>query len=158
MKNGGQIPWTAVTICEMTKTFWQTGNPKKIQKLYFLWQMVQQNYQEETTNSKNPLWDGNPSKRERERISAENLTAIGKSFNVKNQKMTQKLRKTGLFKKNFICRHHIDPRVKFTWQEKYHSLFHKIWIMERNSSERKYTIQEIREENDENPNEITSRS
>ena len=26
---------------------------------YFLWQMVQQNYQEETANSKNPLWDGN---------------------------------------------------------------------------------------------------
>ena len=33
---------------------------KKTENLYFLWQMVQQNYQEETTNSKNPLWDGNP--------------------------------------------------------------------------------------------------
>ena len=30
-------------------------NPKKMENLYFLWQMVQQNYQEETTNSKNPL-------------------------------------------------------------------------------------------------------
>ena len=28
---------------------------KKIKNLYFLWQMVQRNYQEETTNSKNPL-------------------------------------------------------------------------------------------------------
>ena len=27
---------------------------------FSLWQMVQQNYQEETTNSQNPLWDGNP--------------------------------------------------------------------------------------------------
>ena len=29
-------------------------------EIYFLRQMIQQNYQEETTNSKNPLWDGNP--------------------------------------------------------------------------------------------------
>ena len=49
--------------------------------------MVQQNYQEETTNSKNPLWGGNPTWGER--ISAENLMAIGKSFNLKKQKMTK---------------------------------------------------------------------
>ena len=36
-------------------------NPKKVENPYFLWQMVQQDYQEETTNSKNPLWGGNPS-------------------------------------------------------------------------------------------------
>ena len=30
-------------------------NPEKMENLYFLWQMVQQTYQEETTNSKNPL-------------------------------------------------------------------------------------------------------
>ena len=53
----------------------------------FLWQMVQQNYQDETTNSKNPLWDGNPPWGER--ISTENLTATGKSFDLKNKKMTQ---------------------------------------------------------------------
>ena len=65
--------------------------------LYFLWQMVQHNYQGETTNSKNPLWDGNPPRGER--ISAEILRAIGKSFDLKNWKMTQKLGKTlGLFK------------------------------------------------------------
>ena len=31
----------------------------KTENLYILWQIVQQHYQEETTNSKNPLWDGN---------------------------------------------------------------------------------------------------
>ena len=49
--------------------------------------MVQQTYQEQTTNSKNPLWDGNPPWGER--ISAENLMAIGKSFNLKKQNMTK---------------------------------------------------------------------
>ena len=49
--------------------------------------MVQQNYQGETTNSKNPLWDGNPPWGQR--ISAENLMAIGKSFNLKKRKMTK---------------------------------------------------------------------
>ena len=78
----------------MRKKSWQ---PKKMENLYFLWQMVQQNYQEETTNSKNPLWDGNPPLGER--ISAENLTAIGKSFDLKNKKTTQKIGNNfGLFK------------------------------------------------------------
>ena len=49
--------------------------------------MVQQNYQGETTNSKNPLWDGNPPWGQR--ISAENLMAIGKSCNLKKRKMTK---------------------------------------------------------------------
>ena len=35
-------------------------NHEKMKNLYFLWQMVQHNYQEETTNSKNPPWNGNP--------------------------------------------------------------------------------------------------
>ena len=26
MKNEGQIPWNAITICKMSKTYWQTGN------------------------------------------------------------------------------------------------------------------------------------
>ena len=34
-------------------------NSQKTENVYFLWQMVQQHYQEETTNSKNSLWDGN---------------------------------------------------------------------------------------------------
>ena len=42
----------------MRRKFWE---PKEMENLHFLWQMVQQNYQEETTNSKNTVWDGNPS-------------------------------------------------------------------------------------------------
>ena len=41
----------------------------------------------ESTNSKNPLWDGNPPWGQR--ISAENLMAIGKSCNLKKRKMTK---------------------------------------------------------------------
>ena len=37
------------------ETFWLLIS--KTENLYFLWQMVQQHYQEETMNSKNPLWD-----------------------------------------------------------------------------------------------------
>ena len=102
--------------------------------------MVQQNYEEEFTKSKNPLWDGNPPSRER--ISAENLRAIGKSFDLKNQKMTQKLGKifVGYSWKFHFC-HHIEPRVQVTCREKNHSfLISKIYIIERNSSEKKKTM------------------
>ena len=70
--------------------------------MYFLWQMAQQNYQAETTNAKKPTLRRKSTvkrERERERISAENLTATGKSFDLKNQKMTQKIGNNfGLFK------------------------------------------------------------
>ena len=39
----------------------------------------------------------------------------------------------------FYC-HQIEPRVQLTCPEKNHSLFHKIYIIERNSSEKKYTM------------------
>ena len=39
--------------------------------------------------------------------------AIGKSFNLKKQKMTQKLGKTfWSIQGNFIYRHHVEPRVQ----------------------------------------------
>ena len=41
---------------------------------------------------------------------------------------------------NFIHCHHFDPRVQLTCQEKNHSLFDKIYIIERNSSEKKCTM------------------
>ena len=47
-------------ISQKTECERSLDNPKKIKNLCLLWQMVQQNYQEETTNFKNPLWDGNP--------------------------------------------------------------------------------------------------
>ena len=109
----------------MRKKSWQ---PKKMENLYFLWQMVQQNYQEETTNSKNPLWDGNPPSGER--ISAENLVAIEKSFNLKNQKMTQKLGKTsGLFKEIAFIVNILNREFNYTCREKNHSLFHWSTLM-----------------------------
>ena len=58
-----------------------------MKNLHFLWQMVQQNYLGENTNSKNPLWDGTVPKGER--TSVENLMAIEKSFNLKKQKLTK---------------------------------------------------------------------
>ena len=42
----------------------------------------------------------------------------------------------------FICCHHIESRVQLTCREKNHSLFHKIYLIERNSSEKKYTMRE----------------
>ena len=100
------------------KTFQKTEYERsldnlKMKNLYFLQQMAQQNYQDETTNSKKPLW---------ERISAENLMAIGKSFNLKKQKMTKESIRTFEFTqkvgKNFICRHHIEPRSSIACAEK----------------------------------------
>ena len=45
-----------------------------------------------------------------------------------------------VYSEDFIYCHHIEPRVQLTCREKNHSLFHKIYIIERNS-EKKYTIQ-----------------
>ena len=50
----------------------------------------------------------------KERISAENLTARGKSFDLKNKKMTKESIRifwlTEKFGKNCIYRHHIEPK------------------------------------------------
>ena len=101
--------------------------------------MGQQNHQEETTNSKNPLWDGDPPWGEW--ISAENLTAIGKSFDLKNQKMTQKLGKIfwSIQRTSFIVII-LNREFNLRAETRNHPLFHKIYIIERNS-EKKYTIQ-----------------
>ena len=77
----------------------------------FLWQMVRQNYQGETANSKNPLWDGNTP--QGERISAENLTTLGKSFQPEETKDDAEARKDfWSIQGDFIYRHHIEPRVQ----------------------------------------------
>ena len=91
-----------------------------------------------TTNYKNPLWDGNPPWGER--ISAENLMVIGKSFNLKKQKMTKEsMRIFGLTQKlgkNFIHRHRIEPRSSIARAEKRIILissgqFVRIWRMHK---------------------------
>ena len=125
----------------MRKKSWQ---PKKMKNLFFLWQMVQQSYQEETTNSKNPLWDWNPPWGER--ISAENLMAIGKSFNLQKQKMTKESMRF------FLA--HAEARKEFHlsssyWTEKFKlraewriiiPYLTRFYIIERNSSERKFSM------------------
>ena len=42
-------------ISQKTECKRSPDNPKRTENLYFLWQIVQQHYQGETTNSKNPL-------------------------------------------------------------------------------------------------------
>ena len=75
--------------------------------------MVQQNDSEETTNSKNPLWDENPPWREG--TSSGESHGDRKSFNLKKQKMTKESRRifglTQKLGKNFINRRHIEPRI-----------------------------------------------
>ena len=76
-----------------------------------------------------------------ERISAENLMATGKSCNLKKQMMTQKLGETlGLFKEVSFIVIKTNREFNHTCREKNHSLCHKIYIIERNSSEKKYSI------------------
>ena len=40
----------------------------------------------------------------------------------------------------FIYCHHIEPRVQLVCREQNHSLFHKIYVIERNFPEKKYTM------------------
>ena len=89
-------------------------------------------------------------------MATEHLTAIGKSFDLKNQKMTQKLGKVfGLCKRISFIVIILNREFNHACQEKHHSLVHKIYIIERNSSGKKYSI---RGGIDKNPNEITSKS
>ena len=109
MTSGGRILWYAVAMCKMTKTSWQTGNLKMNEQLEnpsrtcyvrgehmgrrcsdcWDWRIAKLDASRKSQKTKNPLWDGNPPSREM--ISWENLTAIGKSFDLKNKKMTQKI-------------------------------------------------------------------
>ena len=76
-----------------------------------------------STKSKNPLCDGNT--REGERISAENLTAIGKIFDLKKQKMTQEFSRTfGPFKVISFIVIILNREFNCSCQKKSHSRFH----------------------------------
>ena len=69
--------------------------------------MVRPNCQEETTNSENPLQDGN--RPQGVKISVETFKAKRESLNRQNQKMTLKAVPT---QGDFIYRHHNEPRVQ----------------------------------------------
>ena len=74
---------------------------KKEMSSYSQQQMVQQKCQEETTNSENPLWDGNKPKGAR--TSVENF-----KVNLEESQPTESKDVAG----DFICRHHTEPRVQ----------------------------------------------
>ena len=85
--------------------------------------MVQQNFQEETTNSENPLYGGN--KPSRMKISVENNKANRESLNRQNQQVTLKPVPTSGRSKvtSFVV---ITMNLEFnsTCGRKNHSLFH----------------------------------
>ena len=81
---------------------------KKMETLYFLWQMVQQNYQEETTNSKNPELTVR-----RESLSGESRDER-EEFRPEERKDDAGIhREFWSIQRDFIYRHHIEPRVQF---------------------------------------------
>ena len=84
--------------------------------------MAQPNFQEETTISRTHSETGIHRK---ERISAENLKAIEKSFNLMKQKMTKKSIKIfGLFKETIYIVIILNREFNKTCREKNHFLFH----------------------------------
>ena len=69
------------------------------------------------------------------------VTAIGKSFDLKNKKKAQKIwNMLGLFKDTSFIVIIMNREVQIACREKNHSLFHKTYTFERNSSEKKYTM------------------
>ena len=80
---------------------------------------------------------------ERETISAENLTAVGKSFDLKNQKTTQKLGNMfGLFKDTSFVVIIMNREFNLRAERRIIPYSQFFYIIERNSSEKKYTMRE----------------
>ena len=131
MISGGQILWNAVAICDMSKISCQTGKhivTSEIEWIIFKVGCIRNMSQKigckrspnnpqrrrnciscgsATSSGRDHEFQEPTMRREhtvrRERISAKNLTAIGKSFDLKKQKMTRKIGKTsGLFKETLF--------------------------------------------------------
>ena len=104
---------------------------QKMENLYFLWQIVQQIVRKRLRIPRTHSEAG--IHRKEERISTENLMAIGKSFNLKKQKMTKEsTRIFGLTQKlgqNFIYRHHIEPRSSTNVPREESFLIYKIYAL-----------------------------
>ena len=104
----------------MQKKSWY---PRKTENLQFLWQMVQQITRKRLRFPRNhsETW----TYRKGEGISVENLNAIGKSFNLKKQKMTKKHKRIfGLFKVTSSVVIILNREFNNTCREKNRSLFH----------------------------------
>ena len=92
--------------------------------------MVQQNCQEETSNSENPLWGGNDLWGAK--ISVENFKANPKVSNRQNQKMTLKPGQIiGLFKVTSFIVIAMNLEISSTCRKKKHSLFHWNTLMQQ---------------------------
>ena len=98
----------------------------KYGEIYFLRQMIQQNYQEETTNSKNPLWDGKSTVR-RENLSGESHGDREEFRPEEKEDDAEDREYCWSVQGYFIYCHHIEPRVQLACREKNHSLFHEIY-------------------------------
>ena len=84
---------------------------KKEMSSYSQQQMVQQKCQEETTNSENPLWDGNKPKGAR--TSVENFKVNLEEFQPTESKDDAEARAdVWSTQGDFIYRHHTEPRVQ----------------------------------------------
>ena len=107
----------------MRKKSWES---KKMDNLFLLWQTVQQNCQEEATDSKNPLWGGESTgKRE---------NPNGEPHGVREESQPKTKDDEGINKdffgsrrsgKNFIYRHPIEPRSSTNVRDKHHSVFRR---------------------------------
>ena len=112
----------------MRKKSWES---KKMDNLFLLWQAVQQNCQEEATDSKNPLWGGE-STGKRENLKRE-PHGVREEFQPKETKDDEKTTRIfGLTQKrgkNFNYRHSIEPRNSTDVRDKHHSLFRRFHIL-----------------------------
>ena len=87
---------------------------------FFHKQMVQQNCQQVTTNSENPLWGGNQTVRSED--SSRELQ--GESQPTEFNRWRWRPKWFWSVQGDFICRHHNEPRVQLVSRRKKHSLFH----------------------------------
>ena len=105
--------------------------------------MFQQNYQEESTYEFQEPTLRRESTEKRENLSGESHDG-GEEFQPEESEDDADARKDfWSIQGYFIYCHQIEPRVQLTCREKNHSLFHKIYIIERNSSEKKYAMRGV---------------
>ena len=134
----------ATEICPRRLNAREVLKTPKMENSYFLWQMVQQIVRKRLRIPRIHSEAG--IHRKEERTSTESLLAIGKSYNLKKQKMTKESTRifglTQKLGKTFIYRHHIEPRSPTNVPREESFLIYKIYIIERNSSERQQTMRE----------------
>ena len=104
-----------------------------------MWQMVQQNCWEETTNSMNPLRDVNKSWGAR--VSAEILMAQRKSLNLQNKRMKRQFEKiSGLYSEISSTVITLNREFNFVRQQNKHSLFHWNTLMLQGQQKQIWTL------------------